>query len=167
MHVVSRAPRPTCLNRLTVTTVVQEVSRAETLTERISVTDVALRLLGAGALAISSYVHLHLADHYTSLGDTITMGDLFYAEGAIAAAVGLWVLVTGGRWAWVATLLVAAASFGAVMLYRYVNVGSIGPIPNMYDPSWLPSPDKGMSAVAEGAGVVIAALALLRSGVRR
>ena len=139
----------------------------ESLTQRLSVTDVVLRLLGAGALAISSYVHLHLAHIYTSLGDTITMGDLFYAEGAVAAAVALWVIVTGGRWAWVAVLLVAAASFAAVMLYRYVNVGSIGPIPNMYDPSWQPSPDKGLSAVAEAAGVVIAALALLRSGVRR
>jgi hypothetical protein len=143
------------------------MSRAESLTDRISLTDVVLRLLGAGALAISSYVHLHLADHYSSLGDTITMGDLFYAEGAVAAAVALWVIVTGGRWAWVAVFLVAAASFGAVMLYRYVNVGSIGPIPNMYDPSWLPSPDKGLSAVAEAAGVVTAALALLRLGVRR
>jgi hypothetical protein len=143
------------------------VSQAESLTRRISLTDVVLRLLGAGALAISSYVHLHLAHLYASLGDTITMGDLFYAEGAVAAAVALWVLATGNRWAWAAVLLVAAASFGAVMLYRYVNVGSIGPIPNMYDPSWQPSPDKALSAVAEAAGVVIAGLALLRSGVRR
>ena len=143
------------------------MSRAESLTDRISISDVALRLLGAAALAISSYVHLHLAHVYTSLGDTITQGDLFYAEGAVAAAVALWVIVTGGRWAWVAVGLVAAASFAAVMVYRYVDVGSIGPIPNMYEPSWQPSPDKGLSAIAEAVGVVTAALALLRHGARR
>jgi len=131
------------------------VSQAESLTRRISLTDVVLRLLGAGALAISSYVHLHLAHLYTSLGDTITMGDLFYAEGAVAAAVALWVLATGNRWAWAAVLLVAAASFGAVMLYRYVNVGSIGPIPNMYDPYWAPI-EKSLSVIGEAAASVVA-----------
>ena len=47
----------------------------------------------------------------------------------------------------------ARASFGAVMLYRYVDVGAIGPIPNMHDASWLPSPDKAVSAIAEAAVV--------------
>ena len=167
MHVLSSLARPARLNRSAAVHVVSHVSRAEGLTGRISVSDIALRVLGAVALAISSYVHLHLAHIYTSLGDTITQGDLFYAEGAAAAAVALWVLVTGGRWAWVAVGLVAAASFGAVMLYRYVDVGSIGPIPNMYEPSWLPSPDKGLSAIAEAVGVVTAAAALLRIRARR
>jgi len=128
-----------------------------------------LRLLGAAALAISAYVHLHLADHYSSLGSSISQGDLFYAQGAIAALVALWVLLSGHRWAWLAVALVGAASFAAVMVYRYVDVGSIGPIPDMYEPSWQPSPDKLMSAYAEAAAVVIAGVALLRSraAVRR
>jgi hypothetical protein len=138
------------------------VSRAETLTGRWSLADVALRLSGAAALAISSYVHLHGAHFYTSLGNTITQADLFYAQGAIAAAVALWVLVTGNRWAWVAVALIGAASFAAVMVYRYVNVGAIGPIPNMYEPSWQTN-EKLLSAYAEAAAVVIAVVALLRS----
>jgi len=135
------------------------VSRAETLGARWSITDVALRLLGAAALAISSYVHLHGAHFYTSLGNTITQADLFYAQGAVAAAVALWVLLTGHRWAWVAVGLVGAGSFAAVMLYRYVNVGAIGPIPNMYEPSWQTN-EKLLSAYAEAAAVVIAVVAL-------
>jgi hypothetical protein len=51
--------------------------------------------------------------------------------------------------------VVSALSLGAVMLYRYVNVGAIGPIPNMHDASWQPSPDKMASAVAEAAVVVL------------
>jgi hypothetical protein len=141
--------------------VISGVSRAETLTARWSIADVALRLLGAAALAISSYVHLHGAHFYTSLGNTITQADLFYAQGAVAAAVALWVLVTGHRWAWVAVGLVGAGSFAAVMLYRYVNVGAIGPIPNMYEPTWQTN-EKLLSAYAEAAALVIAVAALIR-----
>lgn len=130
---------------------------------RVSATDWGLRLLGAAGLAISSYVHLHGAHYYTSLGSTITQADLFYVQGSLAALVALWVLVTGHRLAWAVGAVIGAASFAAVMLYRYVDVGSIGPIPNMYEPVWQPSPDKLMSAFAEAAVVVIAAVALARS----
>jgi hypothetical protein len=115
----------------------------------------ALRVLAAAGLGISAYVHLHLAHMYRSLGDTITQGDLFYAQGAVCIVIGLWLLVTGMRLAWLSAALVGAASFAAVMLYRYVDVGAIGPLPNMSDPSWYPSPDKALSAVAEAAVVVL------------
>lgn len=136
------------------------------MTQRVSVADVLLRLIGAAALAISSYVHLHGAHFYSSLGNTITQADLFYAQGAVAALVALWVLVTGNRWAWAAVAVVGAASFAAVMLYRYVDVGSIGPIPNMYEPSWQTN-EKLLSAYAEAAAVVVAAVALLNPALRQ
>ena len=142
------------------------MTHVQTLTQRVSIVDVALRLMGAAALAISSYVHLHGAHFYTSLGNTITQADLFYAQGAVAALVALWVLVTGNRWAWLAVALVGVASFAAVMTYRYVNVGSIGPIPNMYEPTWQTN-EKLLSAYAEAAAFVIAAVALLRARARR
>jgi hypothetical protein len=123
-----------------------------------------LRVLAAAGLAISAWIHFDLADRYKTLGDTITQADLFYAQAAVAAVVALWLLVTGMRTAWWAAALVGAGSFAAVMLYRYVDVGAIGPIPNMHDASWLPSPDKAISAVAE-AGVVV--LWLLYEAVRR
>lgn len=166
MHVVPDPARSPGLNRESLGHVVSGVSRAESLTSRVSVADVGLRLLGAAALAISSYVHLHGAHFYTALGNTITQADLFYAQGAIAAAVALWVLLTGQRLAWAAVALVGVASFAAVMLYRYVDVGAIGPIPNMYSPTWTPSPDKLLSAYAEAAAFVLGLLALLRSTVK-
>ena len=137
------------------------------MAQRTSAVDVALRVAGAAALAISSYVHLHGAHFYSSLGNTITQAELFYAQGAVAALAAVLVLVTGNRWAWVAAAVIGAASFAAVMVYRYVDVGSIGPIPNMYEPTWQPSPDKALSAYAEAAGVVIAGIALLRRTIRR
>jgi hypothetical protein len=52
------------------------------------------------------------------------------------------------------------------MTYRYVNVGAIGPIPNMYEPTWQTA-DKLLSAYAEAATVVVAAVALARGRSRR
>lgn len=119
-----------------------------------SVARLSVRVLAVAALAISAYVHLHLAHRYGYPG-TITGTDLFYTQGSVAALVALVLLVTGNKWVWVAAALVGLASFGAVMLYRYVDVGSIGPLPNMNDPTWRPSPDKLMSAIAEAAVVVL------------
>jgi len=125
--------------------------------QRVNVSPVALvlRVLAVAGLAVSAYVHLHLAHLYTTLGDTITQADLFRIQGAVAAAVAVWLLLTGSRLAWWTAAAVSAASFAAVMLYHYVDVGSIGPVPNMHDASWLPSPDKLVSAIAEAAVVVV------------
>ena len=125
--------------------------------------DIVLRVLAAAALGVSGYVHLHLAHLYTTLGDTISMGDLFYAQAVVAAVAAAWLLITGTRTAWWLAAAVGAASFVAVMVYRYVDLGAIGPIPNMYDASWRPSPDKVLSAVAEAAVVVLFGYWLARS----
>ena len=160
MHVVPDPSRPAGLNQQRPVDVVAHMSHVQTLTQRVSIVDVLLRMMGAAALAISSYVHLHGAHFYSSLGDTITQADLFYAQGVVAALVALWVLVSGNRWAWVAVAVVGAASFAAVTIYRYIDVGAIGPIPNMYEPSWQTN-EKLLSAYAEAAAVVVAAAALL------
>jgi len=124
--------------------------------QRVQVSvELTLRVLTVAGLAISAYVHLHLAHLYTTLGGTITQADLFRVQGAVAAVVALWLLLTGHRLAWWTAAVVGALSFGAVMLYHYVDVGTIGPLPNMHDASWLPSPDKMVSAVAEAAVVVL------------
>jgi hypothetical protein len=125
--------------------------------------DVVLRIVAAAGLAVSAYIHLHLAHLYRGLGHTITQADLFYAQAVVAALVALWLLATGMRPAWWAAAAVGAGSFAAVMVYRYVNVGAIGPIPNMYDASWYPKPDKAVSAVAEIAVVAVFLVHALRA----
>jgi len=111
-------------------------------------TRIVLRVIAAACLGISAYVHLHLASRYGFPG-TISGETIFRVQGIVAATVGVLLLVTGNKWVWVAAALVGLASFAAVMLYRYVDVGAIGPLPNMYDSTWQPSPDKLLSAVAE------------------
>jgi hypothetical protein len=65
------------------------------------------------------------------------------------------VLVRPRRSGWLAALGVAASALAAVLLYRYVDLGSLGPLPDMYENTWQ-VPGKLLSAYAEGAAVVLA-----------
>ena len=120
----------------------------------------ALRAGTAAALGIDAAVHAYNAQGYDELRGTITQGHLFRVEAGVACAVALLVLVWPRRSVWIAALLVAASALGAVLLYRYVDVGSLGPLPNMYENTWQ-VPGKLLSAYAEGAAVVLAGLGLL------
>lgn len=116
-----------------------------------------LRLLPAAALALDAYVHAADADFYDSpRGGAITQGNLFRIEAAVASLAALLLVVWWHRAAWAVAFLVAASAVGGVLLYRYVDVGSLGPIPAMYEPTWS-VPGKLMSAYAEGAAMVLSA----------
>jgi Na+/alanine symporter len=124
--------------------------------------DVLLRLLVAAGLVVDAIVHFHLAGRYDGNGNTITQGDVFRIEASVALLVALVILVAPWRRiAYLVAFVVAASALGAVVLYRYVNVGSIGPLPNMYEPIWYGQ--KTLSAYAEGAAAVIALAGLVRA----
>jgi hypothetical protein len=122
------------------------------------------RILGAAVaacLAIDAYVHLHDARFYDAVTThVLSQATLFRVQASLAAAVGLALLIRPSRLWWAAALILAGGAFGAVMLYRYVDVGALGPIPNMYEPTWV-SPGKLASAWAEGAATVLTAAGLL------
>jgi hypothetical protein len=125
---------------------------------------VTTRLLGVGtavALGIDAYVHARDASFYDAVRTSvISQGNLFRLEAAVAALIAVALLIRPSRFWWVAALLVAGSAFGAVMLYRYVDVGTLGPLPNMYEPTWA-LPGKVASAWAEGAGILLVAAGLL------
>jgi len=124
--------------------------------------DLILAVLTAAGLAIDAVVHLKLAGRYEPIGGTISQGSLFRAEAVLALVLGVGVLAAPWRrTAYATAFLVAASAFGAVMLFRYVNVGSLGPLPNMYEPVWFGQ--KSLSAVAEACAAATAALGLARS----
>jgi hypothetical protein len=119
-----------------------------------------LRVGTAAALGIDAVVHWQNAPAYDAVTATISQGALFRAEAVLAVAAGLLVLVRPRTRSWVAALAVAASALVAVLLYRYVDVGSLGPLPDMYENTWQ-VPGKLLSAYAEGAAVVLAGLGLL------
>jgi len=124
-----------------------------------SVAGLVLRLLVAAGLAVDAYVHADLAPVYDGIRASISQGDLFRIEAGLAAAAALIVLAAGRRAGFGVALAVAAGGLGALLLYRYVDVGRLGPLPNMYEPSWFG--EKTAAALAEAAAAALAAGGLL------
>ena len=124
-----------------------------------SATEIALIVIAVLGLAIQAFVHFDLASAFAgNKTSTLSESDLFRAEAVAAVIAAVALLVRPRRYTAAFAFLVAAAGTAAVVVYRYVNVGKFGPIPNMYDPYWAPF-EKNLSVVGEAAATV-AALAL-------
>jgi hypothetical protein len=119
-----------------------------------------LRLATAAALGIDAAVHASDASGYDAVKATISQGQLFRVEAAVAIAAGLLVLIRPHPISWIIAFLVAASALATVLLYRYVDVGQLGPIPDMYENTWS-VPGKLMSVYAEGAAVILSAVGFL------
>ena len=123
------------------------------------------RFVVALALAVSGAIHLDLADSYAGIGEQITVGRLFRAQGFVALLVAAWLLVRRTeRAALIAALLVGVGSFLAVVLSVYVRFPAFGPFPELYEPVWYDR--KVWSAVAAGLAAGVAAGLLGRSRSR-
>jgi hypothetical protein len=115
-------------------------------------------------LGVDAYVHLHLASTFDPIRATVSQGQLFRVEGVAAIVAGVLLLARPNRLTAAVAAVVAGGGLAAVVLYAVVDVGAIGPLPDMYDPAW--SAMKTWSAIAEGAAT-IAALILVVIGVRQ
>jgi hypothetical protein len=108
-------------------------------------------------LGVDAYVHFDLASAFAeNRSSVLSEADLFRAEAVAACVAAVALLVRPRRSTAAFAFLVSAAGTVAVVLYRYVDVGAFGPVPNMYDPYWAPA-GKTASVIAE----VVAALAAL------
>lgn len=125
-----------------------------------------LRVLVALGLAVEGAIHLRLAPVMDiAAPGGIGGGNLFRAQGAVALAAAVLVLVTGRWWAYGVAALVAVSSLVPVLLYHFVNVPALGPVPSMYDPLW--SPEKVVSIVATALALACAVWGLWRRGEPR
>lgn len=52
-----------------------------------------------------------------------------------------------------------------MLVSRYVDLGTIGPLPDLYDPVWFP--EKLLAAFAEGAASLAALLGFILCGIAR
>jgi hypothetical protein len=126
--------------------------------------DWSLRAALAAVLGYSGWVHWDLHALYDANATSVlSQGDLFLAQAIVAWIVAAAVLLLGGhplwgRLAWLAALVVGAASLAAVLISVYVDIGRIGIIPPLYEPVW--TTEKAWSAVAEGAAAALAAVRL-------
>jgi glucan phosphoethanolaminetransferase (alkaline phosphatase superfamily) len=129
-----------------------------------STTTPAIRVLAAVMavlLAIDAYVHLKNASQYDSFKSSVmSEGTLFRIQGIAAIVVAVAVLIWPRVITWLLALLVSGSAAVAVVLYTYVDVGPLGPLPNLYENTWR-APGKLASAVAETAGVLVAIVGLV------
>ncbi|MEV5758326.1 hypothetical protein ACIQHU_06320 [Streptomyces tendae] len=116
----------------------------------------AVRVLAAAGLAVDAYLHAHLADRYDAIASSVVgQGTLFRLEAALAALAALLVLVWRRLPGDLFAALMAVGGLALLLVYRYVDVGELGPIPDMYEPVWYG--EKEATAVAQA----VAALATL------
>jgi hypothetical protein len=109
-------------------------------------------------LAFDAFVHLDLASDFDGVkSNVLSQGDLFRVEAVLAILSALALVVRPRRYTALIGFVVGAGGLAAVLLYQYVDVGAIGPLPDMYDPVW--SPEKTLSiwgeVIAAGAAVVL------------
>ncbi|MET7322755.1 hypothetical protein [Streptomyces sp. NPDC005549] len=119
----------------------------------------AARLLAAACLAVDAYVHADLADQYDGISASISQGNLFRIEAALAALAAVLVLVWRRLPGDLFATAVAAGGLALLLVYRYVDVGELGPVPNMYEPIWFD--EKEATAVAQAVAVVAMVYLLL------
>ncbi len=119
-----------------------------------------LRIATAAALGIDAAVHASDASGYDAVEATISQGQLFRVEAAVAIVAGLLVLIRPRPTSWAIAFLVAVSALATVLLYRYVDVGQLGPIPDMYENTWS-VPGKLLSVYAEAAAVILSAAGFL------
>ena len=112
-------------------------------------------------LAVDAYVHLHLAHDYDVVKATVSQGQLFRLEAVLAIVAAVLLLVRPGRLTAAIAAVVAGGGVVALLLYYFVNVGKIGPIPNMYEPTFYG--EKVVTLVAQSVATVTA-LALVYLG---
>jgi hypothetical protein len=112
----------------------------------------AARALVAACLAVDVYIHLKLASARPPASPGgISQGTLFYAEGGVAILAALLVVLRGTRATFAFAFLVAASALAVVLIYRYVDVGALGPLPDMYEPAWYGT--KIIATIAEAVAV--------------
>jgi hypothetical protein len=122
--------------------------------------DLGARAVAAVALLVDAQKHWHLAPTYDLVrSDTISQGTLFRVEAVMAVLAAAGVLVFRNLLVRLAAFGVAAGGLGAVLLYRYVNVGAIGPLPSMYEPIWYH--DKTVSTLSQVVAIVAIAVLVL------
>ncbi|MDI3196221.1 hypothetical protein QK290_17705 [Pseudarthrobacter sp. AL07] len=126
-----------------------------------------LRICVAAGLMISAVIHVQLAPGYQQAAPGgVGQGTLFLIQAGAAVLAAAFVLLRGSRTAFAAAAAVGFSSLAAVILYRYVQVPAIGPLPSMYEPVWYTA--KVLTAVAEAVagGLALSGFALQQRGAR-
>ena len=124
----------------------------------------AARLIAVAGLSIDAYVHLDLASAYAEAQAPVNEGTLFRAEAVLALLTGLALIMSARRLPFVLGLAVSASALTVMLVSRYVDLGPLGPFPDLYDPVWFP--EKLWAAGGEAAAVIACVAGILLLSIR-
>jgi len=124
----------------------------------------AARLIAVAGLSIDAYVHLDLASTYAEAQAPVNEGILFRAEAVLALLTGLALITSARRLPFVLGFAVSASALTLMLVSRYVDLGPIGPFPDLYDPVWFP--EKLWAAGGEAAAVIASVAGILLLSIR-
>ena len=118
------------------------------------------RQAAVAGLSIDAYVHLDLAPTYAEAQAAINEGILFRAEAILALLAALTLITSARRLPLVLGLAISASALTLMLVSRYVNLGPLGPFPDLYDPVWFPEKlwaagGEAAAGVASVAGIVL------------
>jgi hypothetical protein len=111
-----------------------------------------LRLLSAGALLVSAYLHILLALENGLEGQLFTLPQLFVGQATAAALTGGLLLVGDREFFWLPALAVAIGSTLPILASVYFPLPAIGPMPPINEPIWY---GEKLLSLAVGASVPI------------
>jgi len=118
-----------------------------------------LQAVTAAGLAYDAKIHFKLAPAYDQIkSSTVSQGDLFRIEAWLAIAAAVLVVLVRRPLTALFAASVAGGGLVPLLVYRYYDIGSVGPLPAMYEPAWYP--DKTHTAIAQAVAAA-AALALV------
>ena len=129
------------------------------------VPELVVAVLVAIGLVVDAVIHLRLASGYQA-GQSAGLGtgNIFRIQSVVALASAAFVLIRGSRLSYVIAAVVGISAVVALVLYRYVDVPTIGPLPSMYEPIWYT--EKALSGVAEALAGLLALVGVARPRVR-
>jgi hypothetical protein len=124
----------------------------------------AVRLIAVAGLGIDAYVHLDLASTYSEAQAPINEGILFRAEAVLALLTALALILRARRPSFLLGFAVSASALTLMLVSRYVDLGPLGPFPDLYDPVWFP--EKLWAAFGEAAASVASLAGILLLSIR-
>lgn len=118
----------------------------------------AIRAVVVAGLAVDAWVHLDLAPTYDGVTAMVSEGWLFRAESVACVLAGVLLLVVRRPVSYVVAGLVVGSALAALLINTYMHVGAIGPLPDMFEPTWFP--EKSATAIAEAVALLGAIVGL-------
>lgn len=125
----------------------------------------AARLITIAGLGIDAWVHLDLASTYSEAEAPINEGILFRAEAVLALLTALVLIFSARRLSFLLGFAVSASALTLMLVSRYVDLGSLGPFPDLYDPVWFA--EKLWAAFGEAAAGIASLAGILLLSIRR